>query len=75
MSKRTKLSCQPRKITRVMAALAELLKDGPKSVKEAEQLAETLGVSFRTVHRARVKLGVTSTPCENGGAWVWEQYF
>lgn len=57
-------------ITRAMAALTELLKDGARPVSDAEQLAENLGVSWRTMRRVKAQLRVVAR--KEGGVWVWE---
>jgi hypothetical protein len=51
--------------------LKELLAKGAVAAKEAEEAAETNGISLRTLKRARQQLGVKSSKGGYQGAWTW----
>jgi KaiC/GvpD/RAD55 family RecA-like ATPase len=53
------------------AFLAELLRDGPVQAVDGIFQASALGLSERTLTRARRRLGVVATRPTPGGAWVW----
>jgi hypothetical protein len=61
--------------TSAVDAAAEWLKgvlgDGPMPSEEVKKLAMSDSIAWRTVERAKEKLGVVSRPSEFGGKWVW----
>lgn len=54
-------------------ALAVMLEDGPKPADVCFQEGQTLGISKRTLERAKVKLGVKAkrVNTEHGPRWFW----
>jgi putative DNA primase/helicase len=51
--------------------LREQLADGPRAAADVERLASDLGISDRTLRRARKDLGVVSRKNGYGGGWSW----
>ena len=53
------------------AFLLDLLLDGPLPAKQVQAAAREAGQSWRTVERAKDRLGVTSRKDRETGKWVW----
>jgi len=51
--------------------LREVLRDGPRLVKELEHEAREAGFTIITVRRAKSRIGVKSEKSGFGGAWQW----
>jgi putative DNA primase/helicase len=51
--------------------LRDLLKDGPRPVREIEAEAAGAGFAMRTVRRARENLGLVAAKAGMNGDWVW----
>ena len=51
--------------------LRETLSNGPRLSREIKQDAKRDGIAWRTVERARAKLGVCTGPDGFRGCWVW----
>jgi putative DNA primase/helicase len=51
--------------------LREILRNGPRLVKELEQESREAGFAFITVRRAKSKIGVKSDKSGFEGAWHW----
>ena len=51
--------------------LAELLSDGPVPAKRVQTEARDTALSWRTINRAKVALGVQSTKGGMGSGWEW----
>jgi hypothetical protein len=53
--------------------LWDILATGAQPVNEVEQAAQALGISKRTLHRAKAEIGVESRKANQaGGQWWWE---
>ena len=51
--------------------LREALAGSPRPSKELKNAAQRDGIAWRTVERAKAKLGVSNRPDGFGGPWVW----
>jgi putative DNA primase/helicase len=51
--------------------LGELLTNGPVDSKEIFSDAKQAGIAWRTVERAKARLGVKATKASYGGRWRW----
>ncbi len=51
--------------------LGELLKDGSVDSKEIFSDAKQAGIAWRTVERAKARLGVKATKASYAGGWRW----
>ncbi|MBA3481976.1 MAG: AAA family ATPase, partial [Pirellulales bacterium] len=54
------------------AWLSDALAGGPRSGKDLRDEARRDGIAWRTVERAKSKLGVETCPDGFGGPWVWK---
>jgi putative DNA primase/helicase len=52
--------------------LRDALTAGPRSAKDLRDEAQRYGIAWRTVERAKGKLGVVNGPEGFGGPWVWK---
>ncbi|NOY41265.1 MAG: AAA family ATPase [Planctomycetes bacterium] len=52
--------------------LGEKLRQGPQTGKTVKDAARQDGIAFRTIERAKVKLGVIAGPDGFRGPWVWQ---
>ena len=51
--------------------LRALLAQGPVLVKDVEAEGEEARISWRTIIRAKAKLGISSQKAGMGGGWIW----
>jgi putative DNA primase/helicase len=58
-------------VAEAMEFLRELLAVSPLTSKEIRKAAEANGHSWRTISRAKKKLGIKSSPTEFQGDWEW----
>jgi len=59
-------------LSKAKELLEEYLSGGPRPQKEVEEEAEKVGITWRTLRRAKKDLGVLSHKAGMGGGWFWE---
>jgi RecA/RadA recombinase len=60
------------RLSEAIDLLEEMLSHGPRSVSELEQAAEARAIRWRTVKRAKTRLGIESQKAGFEGGWVWQ---
>ena len=63
---------KPDRLGEAMHALREILKDGPKPADDVKAEAATMGVSERTLRRAKKELPIDARKTSFRGPWLWD---